>query len=208
MLSSCQHVTKVNCSYLSKNVEASIYFSFWLQNLPFNDSNEKTESAEAKIPNNNARVINVMHSVVGELGQGEGKRIHDVLESEPEEHIQKSNGTSTDEKNEVANVSEAYKTTESTILKDSSTEGMVRMEMIAKTSENTADLETVSGLVSEENFVVKEAEVIVPEVSKEEAIDTETHQMPTSELFQDFKQCCPLIIYAHPSNIENQLFKV
>ncbi len=102
-----------------------------MQNPPPIDSNEKTDSSEVEIPNSNANNLQVTHSLVEETGQVEGKRIDEVSNFEPEEEIQKSNGTSLDEENQVANASEAYKSTE--------------------------ELETVYGLESDEKLEVWDA---------------------------------------------------
>ncbi|XP_062151446.1 uncharacterized protein LOC133859890 isoform X7 [Alnus glutinosa] len=142
------------------------------KNLPLIDSNEKTESAEDEIPNNNANDLHVRHSLVEETGQVEGKRT--------DEQIHKSDGISVHEKKQLANASEAYKSTESTISDHTSTEGTVRKEMISKTSENIKELETVHRLDSEEKIEVKVAELNIPEVTNnEEAIDTEIHRTTT-----------------------------
>ncbi|KAL0014384.1 hypothetical protein SO802_001453 [Lithocarpus litseifolius] len=132
------------------------------------DSNEKTESSEAEIPNNNANNLHVTHSLVEETGQVQGKRIDEVFEFEPEEEIQKSICTSTDEENQAANVSEAYKSTEGTVIEHSSAEGTIRME-----TNITEKLETVYGLESDEKLEVSDAQANIPEVThKEEAIVT------------------------------------
>lgn len=165
------HVTEVNSS-LSIDDEDFSDVLFWPQNLPLIDSNEKTESTEDETPNNNANDLHVRHSLVEETGQVEGKRT--------DKQIHKSDGTSIHEKKQVANASEAYKSTESTISEHTSTEETVRMEMNAKTSENIKELETVYGLDSEEKIEVKVAEVNIPEVTnKEEPIDTEIHRITT-----------------------------
>ncbi|KAL4653361.1 hypothetical protein ACB092_01G297600 [Castanea dentata] len=138
------------------------------KNPPLIDSNEKTESSEAEIQNNNANNLHVTHSLVEETGQVQGKRIDEVFEFEPEEEIQKSTCTSTDEENQVANASEAYKSTEGTIIEHSSAEGTVRME-----TNITEKLETVYGLESDEKLEVSDAQADKPEVThKEEAIFT------------------------------------
>ncbi|XP_075673413.1 uncharacterized protein LOC142642856 isoform X2 [Castanea sativa] len=138
------------------------------KNPPLIDSNEKTESSEAEIQNNNANNLHVTHSLVEETGQVQGKRIDEVFEFEPEEEIQKSTCTSTDEENQVANASEAYKSTEGTIIEHSSAEGTVRME-----TNITEKLETVYGLESDEKLEVSDAQANKPEVTpKEEAIVT------------------------------------
>lgn len=104
-----------------------------------------------------------------ETGQVEGERT--------DEQIRKSDATSVHEKKQVANASEAYK---STISEHTSTEGTVRMEMIAKTRENIKELETVYGLDSGEKIEDKFAEANMPEVTnKEAAIDTEIHRITT-----------------------------
>jgi hypothetical protein len=127
-----------------------------MQNPPPIDSNEKTDSSEVEIPNSNANNLQVTHSLVEETGQVEGKRIDEVSDFEPEEEIQKSNGTSLDEENQVANASEAYKSTE--------------------------ELETVYGLESDEKLEVRDAEANKPEVTKmEEAIVTDIHKIAKSE---------------------------
>jgi hypothetical protein len=165
------HVTEVNSS-LSIDDEDFSDVLFWPQNLPLIDSNEKTESAEDEIPNNNANDLHVRHSLVEETGQVEGKRT--------DEQIHKSDGISVHEKKQLANASEAYKSTESTISDHTSTEGTVRKEMISKTSENIKELETVHRLDSEEKIEVKVAELNIPEVTNnEEAIDTEIHRTTT-----------------------------
>lgn len=127
-----------------------------MQNPPPIDSNEKTDSSEVEIPNSNANNLQVTHSLVEETGQVEGKRIDEVSNFEPEEEIQKSNGASLDEENQVANASEAYKSTE--------------------------ELETVYGLESDEKLEVRDAEANKPEVTKmEEAIVTDIHKIAKSE---------------------------
>ncbi|XP_065626016.1 uncharacterized protein LOC136066080, partial [Quercus suber] len=139
-----------------------------MQNPPLIDSNEKTESSEAEIPNNNANNLHVTHSLVEETGQVQGKRIDEVFEFEPEEEIQKSTCTSTVEENQAANASEAYKSTEGTLIEHSSAEGTVRME-----TNITEKLETVYGLESDEKLEVSDAQANIPEVThKEEAIVT------------------------------------
>ncbi|XP_075673425.1 uncharacterized protein LOC142642856 isoform X4 [Castanea sativa] len=146
------------------------------KNPPLIDSNEKTESSEAEIQNNNANNLHVTHSLVEETGQVQGKRIDEVFEFEPEEEIQKSTCTSTDEENQVANASEAYKSTEGTIIEHSSAEGTVRME-----TNITEKLETVYGLESDEKLEVSDAQANKPEVTpKEEAIVTGIHKIAKS----------------------------
>ncbi|KAM3713510.1 hypothetical protein ACJW31_01G261600 [Castanea mollissima] len=138
------------------------------KNPPLIDSNEKTESSEAEIPNNNANNLHVTHSLVEETGQVQGKRIDEVFKFEPEEEIQKSTCTSTDEENQGANASEAYKSTEGTIIEHSSAEGTVRME-----TNITEKLETLYGLECDEKLEVSDAQANKPEVThKEEAIVT------------------------------------
>lgn len=148
-----------------------------MQNPPLIDSNEKTESSEAEIPNNNANNLHVTHSLVEETGQVQGKRIDEVFEFEPEEEIQKSTCTSTDEENQVANASEAYKSTEGTIIEHSSAEGTVRIK-----TNTTKKLETVYGLESDEKLELSDAQANKPEVThKEEAIVTGIHKTAKSE---------------------------
>lgn len=148
-----------------------------MQNPPLIDSNEKTESSEAEIPNNNANNLHVTHSLVEETGQVQGKRIDEVFEFEPEEEIQKSTCTSIDEENQVANASEAYKSTEGTIIEHSSAEGTVRIK-----TNTTEKLETVYGLESDEKLELSDAQANKPEVThKEEAIVTGIHKTAKSE---------------------------
>ncbi|XP_050271109.1 uncharacterized protein LOC126714798 isoform X34 [Quercus robur] len=146
------------------------------KNPPLIDSNEKTESSEAEIPNNNANNLHVTHSLVEETEQVQGKRIDEVFEFEPEEEIQKSTCTSTDEENQAANASEAYKSTEGTVIEHSSAEGTVRME-----TNITEKLETVYGLESDEKLEVSDAQANIPEVAhKEEAIVIGIHKIAKS----------------------------
>ncbi|XP_030953843.1 uncharacterized protein LOC115976593 isoform X31 [Quercus lobata] len=146
------------------------------KNPPLIDSNEKTESSEAEIPNNNANNLHVTHSLVEETEQVQGKRIDEVFEFEPEEEIQKSTCTSTDEENQAANASEAYKSTEGTVIEHSSPEGTVRME-----TNITEKLETVYGLESDEKLEVSDAQANIPEVAhKEEAIVIGIHKIAKS----------------------------
>lgn len=148
-----------------------------MQNPPLIDSNEKTESSEAEIPNNNANNLHVTHSLVEETGQVQGKRIDEVFEFEPQEEIQKSTCTSIDEENQVANASEAYKSTEGTIIEHSSAEGTVRIK-----TNTTEKLETVYGLESDEKLELSDAQANKPEVThKEEAIVTGIHKTAKSE---------------------------
>ncbi|GMN42571.1 hypothetical protein TIFTF001_011789 [Ficus carica] len=156
-------------------------------NLPLTHSDQKTESTEAELPNNDANNSNACIFLV-EQSEVQSEKIGEVSDLGSHEKYQTSDDAPENEKLVEAE-SDGHQSTEKTIV--TSTEGKAPTDVISKESENTKETEKDYGVSSKESFESQGAQENESEEIKKEAevIDLDVQKFTSS---QESEECSTL----------------